>query len=213
MEEFSALLALCAGTGNSPVTGEFPSQRPVKRSFEVFFSLRLKKRLSKQSRGWWFETPSRSLWCHCNAKNFSTEVANPWKWISWIICTLQWRHNEHDGVSKHRRIVCLLIRFFRRRSKKRSKLRVTGLYEGNQPVTGRFPSPRVGNVERCFHLMTSSWKSLFHICNIQGARWAVTVELLPDIRKDTRGSGPALQRWDRREKVTIGKALHLTMHC
>ena len=59
METFSALLALCAG--NSPVTGEFPSQRPVSRSFAVFFDLRLNKRLSKQSWGWWFEAPSRSL--------------------------------------------------------------------------------------------------------------------------------------------------------
>ena len=48
METFSALLALCAG--NSPVTGEFPSQRPVTQSFDVFFDLRLNKRLSKQSR-------------------------------------------------------------------------------------------------------------------------------------------------------------------
>ena len=38
--------------------GEFPAQRPVTRSFDVFFDLRLNKRLSKQSRGWWFETQS-----------------------------------------------------------------------------------------------------------------------------------------------------------
>ena len=61
----------CAGNlpvtaGNSPVTGEFPSHRPVTRSFHVFFYLRLNKRLSKQSRRRWFETPSRSLWRHCN---------------------------------------------------------------------------------------------------------------------------------------------------
>ena len=64
METFSALLALCAR--NSPVTGEFPSQRPVTRSCDVFFDLRLNKRFSKQSWGWCFETPSRSHWCHCN---------------------------------------------------------------------------------------------------------------------------------------------------
>ena len=52
METFSTLLALCAG--NSPVTGEFPTQRPVTRSFEFFFDMRL----GKQSWGWWFETPS-----------------------------------------------------------------------------------------------------------------------------------------------------------
>ena len=63
METFSALLAICAG--DSPVTGEFPSQRPVTPSFDGFFH-RLNKRLSTQSRGWWFETPLRSLWRHCN---------------------------------------------------------------------------------------------------------------------------------------------------
>ena len=64
METFSALLAICAG--NSPVLGEFPAQRPLTRSFDVFFYLRLNKQLSKQSWGWWFETPSRTLWRHRN---------------------------------------------------------------------------------------------------------------------------------------------------
>ena len=61
----SALLALCAG--NSSVPGEFPAQRPVTRSFDVFFDLRQNKRLSKQSWGWWFEALSRPLWRHSNA--------------------------------------------------------------------------------------------------------------------------------------------------
>ena len=64
METFSTLLALCAG--NIPVTGEFPTRWPVTWSFDVLFHLRLNKRLSKQSWGWWVETPSRSLWRHCN---------------------------------------------------------------------------------------------------------------------------------------------------
>ena len=46
--------------------GEFPSQRLVTRSFDVFFDLRLNKRLSKQPRCWWFETLSWSLWRHRN---------------------------------------------------------------------------------------------------------------------------------------------------
>ena len=46
--------------------GEFPTQNPVTRSFDVFFDLRLNKRLSKQPWGWWFETPSWSLWRQCN---------------------------------------------------------------------------------------------------------------------------------------------------
>ena len=66
MENFSALLAICAG--NSPVCGEFPTQRPVTRSFDVFFDLRLNKRLSKQSWGWWFETLSHPLWRQSNAR-------------------------------------------------------------------------------------------------------------------------------------------------
>ena len=69
MEKFSAVLALCAG--NSPVTGEFPWQRPVTRSFDVFFDLRLKKRLNKQSRRRWFETTWRPLWRHRNTYSFS----------------------------------------------------------------------------------------------------------------------------------------------
>ena len=61
METFSALLAICVG--NSSVPGEFPTQKPVTRSFHVFFHLCLNKPLSKQSWGWWLET---LLWCHCN---------------------------------------------------------------------------------------------------------------------------------------------------
>ena len=63
-EIFSALLAFLVG--NSPVTGDFSSQRSVTRSFGVFFDLRLSKWLSKQLKRWWFETPSRSLWRQCN---------------------------------------------------------------------------------------------------------------------------------------------------
>ena len=64
METFSALLVVCVR--NSPVIGEFPSQRPVTRSFDVSLICALNKRLSEQSWGWWFETPSQSLWRHCH---------------------------------------------------------------------------------------------------------------------------------------------------
>ena len=64
IETLSALVALCEG--NPPVTGGFPSQRPVTRGFDVFFGLCLNKRLTKQSRRRWFETPPRSLWRHRN---------------------------------------------------------------------------------------------------------------------------------------------------
>ena len=64
MEILSALMAICAA--NSPVPGEFPTQRPVTRSFDIFFDLLLNKRLRNQSWCWWFETPASYLlsWCH-----------------------------------------------------------------------------------------------------------------------------------------------------
>ena len=82
--------------GNSPVTGEFPSQRPVTRSSDVFFYLRLNKRLSKQSGGLWFETPSRPLWHHHHVMSSG----------SWgIQCTLQRRcHPERIPLSRIRHL-------------------------------------------------------------------------------------------------------------
>ena len=78
MKTFSVLPTICAG--NSPVPGEFPTQRPVTRSF-VYFDLRPNKRLSKQSWGWWFETLSCSLWRHRNAVEHF-KFREKWKYIS-----------------------------------------------------------------------------------------------------------------------------------
>ena len=80
METLSVLLALCAG--NSPVTGEFPTQRPVTRSFDVFFDLRLNKRLNQQSWRRWFETASRPQWRHCNVDTKYTRCRSPGNWIA-----------------------------------------------------------------------------------------------------------------------------------
>ena len=52
--------------GEYPVPGEFSAQSPVTLSFEILLDLRLNKRLSKQSWGWWFETLTRPLWRHSN---------------------------------------------------------------------------------------------------------------------------------------------------
>ena len=69
----------------------------------------------------------------------------------WFVAelALQWCHNERDGISNHRDLDCLLNRVFRSRSKKTSKLRVTGLCEGNPSVTGGFPSQMHSNAENC----------------------------------------------------------------
>ena len=88
MKTFSALLAICAR--NSPVTGEFPAQRPVTRSFDVFFDLCLNKRLSKQWWGWWFVTPSHLLWHHCS--NVSTTRA---------CVTIDTLHKPHNALENY----------------------------------------------------------------------------------------------------------------
>ena len=59
--------------GNPPVTGGFSSQRSLTQSFDVFFDLRLNKLLKKQLKRWCFETPSRSLWRHCNGIVYSSQ--------------------------------------------------------------------------------------------------------------------------------------------
>ena len=72
METSPRYWPFCAG--NSPVTGKFPTQKPVTRSFDVFFHLCLNKQLSKQSWGWWFETPSHQLWRHCNSLAVTKDI-------------------------------------------------------------------------------------------------------------------------------------------
>ena len=62
-------------------------------------------------------------------------------------CALHWRHNGRDSVSNHQPYDCLLNRLFRRRSKKTSKLCVTGLCAGNSPGTGEFPVQMASNAE------------------------------------------------------------------
>ena len=171
---------------NSPVTCEFPWQRPVTRSFDIFFLLCLNKRLNKQSWGWWLETPSRSLWRHCNGSMIKRACQRQ-RWdpvgrfnktmsfyqnrnyinsqykdktvsrTSHHYNALQWRQNGPDSVSNHQPHDCLLNRLFRRRSKKTSKLRVTGLCCGEFTGDRWIPHTNGQLHRKCFHLMTSSW--------------------------------------------------------
>ena len=71
--------------------GEFPTQRPVTRSFDVFFDLRLNKRLSKQPWGWWFETLSWSLWRHCSEIGKSRH-----KFQFWFISYLEQSYSRYS---------------------------------------------------------------------------------------------------------------------
>ena len=63
------------------------------------------------------------------------------------LSALRWRHNDHAGVSNHQPHGCSLNRLFRRKSKKTSKLRVTGLCAGNSPGTGEFPAQMASDAE------------------------------------------------------------------
>ena len=96
----------------------------------IYFSFKLfdQRRRPQNSRSqFWAKHFS---WIHFQ-KSGKQKEKNVYKSAS----TLQWRHNEHGGVSNYQHLVCLLNRLFRRRSKKTSNLRVTGLCEGNSPVT------------------------------------------------------------------------------
>ena len=104
------ILAFCAW--NSPITGEFPLQRPVTWSFDIFFDLSLNKRLSKQSWGLWFETRSRSWWRHCNEMTSTTQrrcKAAIWitqaifpGWGMFFENKLQWKHDYSIYYFLHR---------------------------------------------------------------------------------------------------------------
>ena len=102
--------------------GEFPTQRPVARSFDVFFDLRLNKRLSKQPWGWWCETPSRPLWRQCNELinwqfvNVSGTMRTP---ISLFYCVINiWYvdndKNLHEWSTSAKRLILMGISSRRR---------------------------------------------------------------------------------------------------
>ena len=92
---------------------------------------------------------SQPTWLLCQLmQDDVTYVVYVWFCLSeW---SLQWRHNEHDGVSDHEPHDCLFIHLFRRISNKTSKLHVTGLCVGNSPVTGVFPAQGASNAEKIF---------------------------------------------------------------
>ena len=114
------------------------------------------------------------MWHHC----FGTHSSSKKLW------SLQWRHNERDGVSNHQPHNCLINPLVRRKSKKASKLRVTGLCEGNSSVTGGFLAQRASNAENIsiwwrYHDRNKSnfgiseywtrwWQSIYWHTDVQG---------------------------------------------
>ena len=117
------------------------SQRHMKvlREFEYRYSINSNiKQLTPMSCSWYQEHLGISI---------ATLVCDIYFWDGIDTSSLQWSHNERDGVSNHRRLDGLRNRLFRRYNKQISKLRVIGLCEGNSPVAGEFPSQRASNAE------------------------------------------------------------------
>ena len=164
METFWALLAI--GEGNSSGIGEFPAQRPVTPSFDVFFDLRPNKRLSKQPWGWWFETPSGPLWRHCKlsmAVDMRLRTSSPL-----VQPNARWRHPIET-------------------------FSLLALCEGNPPVIGGFPAQRpvTRSFDAFFDLRLNNrlskpsrrrWFvtpscSLWHHCNDVHSQWGTSWQI------------------------------------
>ena len=106
-----------------------------------------------------------------------------WTGICSISCatgrgTLLWRHNGRDSISNDQPHHCLLNRLFKRRSKKKSKLRVTGLCTGNSPKTGEFPTQMTRNAEMFpfddVTMIVSVWN--FQIREASYWMWIIKIE-------------------------------------
>ena len=96
---------------------------------------------------YWFKFRSITFLRVLSAGNI-LDYARVWRHSKWQgQMTSQWRHNGYDGVSNHQPRHCLLNRLFGCRSKKTSKLRVTGLCARNSPGTGEFPAQMASNAE------------------------------------------------------------------
>ena len=125
--------------GEFTVTDEFPSQRPVTRSFDVFFDLRLNQQLSKQSRGWWFETPLCPLWRHRTVMGlllWADELVSRNKLKSCRPTSL--KHCWFYGYTLNRH--CPRVTWWRHQIETFSVL--LALCVGNSPVTGEFRTQR-----------------------------------------------------------------------
>ena len=114
---------------------------------------------------------ARFLWLHYQLVVESFDIFThilqgcSYRMLASVLVTLQWRHNERDGVSNRQPRDCLLNGVFRRKSKRTSKLRVTGLCAGISPVTGEFPAQMASNAGNVFIW----WRH--HGSNPEGCWW------------------------------------------
>ena len=172
----SASLAFVRGIHRSPVNS--PHKWAVTRKLFPFDDVIMFVFIRwnwprKQWRCWWFETP----WHSCDVTVMKSHIQlGPC--TKQTFCSLQWRHNERDGISNHRRLDCVFNRMFRRRSKKTSKLRVTGLCERNSPVTGEFTAQKASNAKNVSiwwrHYVFENTHNKHHLAHQKGQKGRIS---------------------------------------
>ena len=185
METLSTLLAFCAG--NSPVTGEFPSQRPVTRSFDVFFDMCLRDAGDLRRR-----RPRYGVIVMWNnviltlRKTYS-KICNRFAIIK-IITMMSWWTRWRLKSPALRLFVYSAV-YWRRRSMKTWKLRVTGLCAGNSSATGEFPAQRASNAEN----VSIWWRH--HV-------WCVVVVHIYGVSEYSKD-------WSTSHCIQVSKGLHI----
>ena len=157
-ETFSASLTTCER--NPQVTDGFPSQRRGTRRFDIFFDVRLNKRLGKHSRRWWFETSRRSWWHNCNDMHH-INVDKKWKLQIYVV--LQRTYSAHNGLTHWERVTHVCV----------SKLTIIGLDKGLSLVSAKpFSEPmlirtvgtklqRNCNRNSCIFIQENALKNIF----------------------------------------------------
>ena len=147
--------------------GEFPSQRPVTRSFDVFFDLRPNKGLNKQSSRGWFEPPSRSLWRHYN-------VTPSVDWHQWepmlrYFCTLKVCHTFLKYgwyLSEYKFLI-----FFRLWSR-------PIMVNSNPFKSNKFGQSLSFHTANCFTVSSDNLSNLWHLPIYIWCQWRPTMLLL-----------------------------------
>ena len=146
--------------------GEFPAQRPVTRSFDVFFDLRPNKRLSKHWWCWWFETQSRPLWRHCNDDTI----------LYVLFCIVNFEHCKLHFmyITLHMRV--FFYWYLSISSKSKCLIQVLPLCFSDIPYFAGSVYGTAMHVTQGINMMTSSKGNIFrvtgHLCGeFTGDRW------------------------------------------
>ena len=140
-----------------------PDCKYMENMFKDFFWLNVQTKSPTQTilyqlnEIWFYESDQNApcTWKESGGKQWQHSIRS-WKYCTtgYFLFTLQWHQTKCNGISNHQCLNCLITGLFRHRSKKASKVHVTGLCEGNSPVTGKFSVQRASDTENisiCWH--------------------------------------------------------------